>query len=1264
MAVYNVSKIENWYDDFTSCKNKFLNTYAEDYKNSYIKACKDDIANKMRVSLNNNYNRINRIFNNIDKYWKNYLNDLKNTDNCLAGNAKPSSVTVSSVSSKLSQLPELDIYESDLGTKIESVSSVIGTAKGLGWAEDRTLKENLAYVGKRTGATIATLGVSVVEGLGKLVENLGDLSIIANAAVSTIGTGVIDLVNYFRADLTGDESLKTNYTDQLWETTRAVVSQDITGTIFDSLYQNTGLQTLQENAYGFDTVRAIGTEVGEVIGVVALSAIPGVNVAAWQIYGAEKMAEHTEENWQDPTKDTFEGLVQGTFEGFADGLFFAIGAKGDKVFSSVLTSGSKSAGKTILSLLGKTAFESGTSVAQDFVNITVDALFLPDQVIGENNEIINLDTFEAKMNYSFDQAGGVNGILTSMGTAGMLSFMSDGLDAAKIMRNVDTNNALKNADINSSKLKDTTGNVTKQIDELTSKINALDDNHINYFNDRIRKGNAVEIKVPSADDIPDNIWEKIDRPKYDDKDVWITTADGKKFYWGEDTNPNMLRNNNTNIKSVSTSANDAASSVKSSRPNTNIDTPETSNIAAKNSSVGNGSNKAVSNSQSISSIKPEIHTLSTTKNLPDLSGDISEYAKLFDNSKNGKSIQQVVDDMQKNGLMDEFNKASNDIDNLYNGPKPIGEHDATHVKNVLFYSMNMGHDLNLSKKELDMLIDSAKYHDVGIVNASSHNEHAIRSANILKNDLQGKYSDLDLRKMQAIVEYHEMEDILRDANKKPIKMPNSNQYKRNNANFDYVCSKYGITNPSDIEQVRRLGDILKDADAIDRTRFPGNMDTGYFRNYDVSNSYLKSSYELREAIAKEDLIKSMNSGRYSKQDVEEVIKLLNTEKYPYQIIDFSLKYHKNKGLTITDMVNNYMRYANQNINVIKPDAKSINKYYIDNITEMKKNGISYEQYAADHGIEIKNYSGEMEVAVDLGDENWYLVQVLRKNKSSMTPNQQNVVDALCNKPRSELNTANLLNIAGPYLTKQDLDNLQKMDIHPNMANLTLQNKNTLHSYQNAGGCEVNGMLRGKDYSWANIYSIQDLENMMNNGYLKKIELPNGDKIEIPRNTGHTRIINDNYTIIDEIDDIIKYNSNTTTIKGVSYLNSVGPKAPTDRVLDIIQHYGSYSDETLHAIHDLIGLDITDSAFNSKTIPPNRETTYSKKFNNYRTGDPKGLDIKVESYISPGCGAYIDTYGGVTNGIGEMLLKRDCKQTIIDAYIDPKTGKLVLVTLYE
>ena len=116
-------------------------------------------------------------------------------------------------------------------------------------------------------------------------------------------------------------------------------------------------------------------------------------------------------------------------------------------------------------------------------------------------------------------------------------------------------------------------------------------------------------------------------------------------------------------------------------------------------------------------------------------------------------------------------------------------------------------------------------------------------------------------------------------------------------------------------------------------------------------------------------------------------------------------------------------------------------------------------------------------------------------------------------------------------------------------------------------------------------------------------------------------------------------------------------------MDIIDSFGSNSPEALQAVQDLIGLDITDPAYNSKTIPPTRNTDYSKRFYNKVRGDIGSLDIKVESYISPGCGAYIDTYGGIENGLGEMLIKRNCNQKIVDAYIDPNTSKLVLVTLY-
>ena len=169
MAFYNVNKIENWFDDFTSCKNKFTNTYFDDYQDSYIRTCGDDIVRKMRTQLDNHYNKIKRIYDRINYHWNSYLNDLKNIDNCIAGTARPSSVNASAASAKLSALPNLRVYEADLATKIESVSASIGTVSFLGWSEDRTVGENLWYINERIGATITTLGVSVAEGVIKSI---------------------------------------------------------------------------------------------------------------------------------------------------------------------------------------------------------------------------------------------------------------------------------------------------------------------------------------------------------------------------------------------------------------------------------------------------------------------------------------------------------------------------------------------------------------------------------------------------------------------------------------------------------------------------------------------------------------------------------------------------------------------------------------------------------------------------------------------------------------------------------------------------------------------------------------------------------------------------------------------------------------------------------------------------------------------------------------------------------------------------------------
>lgn len=345
-----------------------------------------------------------------------------------------------------------------------------------------------------------------------------------------------------------------------------------------------------------------------------------------------------------------------------------------------------------------------------------------------------------------------------------------------------------------------------------------------------------------------------------------------------------------------------------------------------------------------------------------------------------------------------------------------------------------------------------------------------------------------------------------------------------------------------------------------------------------------------------------------------------------------------------------INYKN-NIQSQKIEYKKILDQSFYDILESRKRGISFEQYAADNGIIIKDLKTELDVAVEMGDANWYLVNIIKNNENKMTMQQKQIAYSATNKARADLDYAELVNVAGPFLTQHDVYLLNEISKHPNMPNISQQNANTLFQFQDAGGCEISQIARGKNVSNLTLEQIEYAMNGDRPGYRNQ---------RVGKNLGHGRAISKNYTILDEMDEIIRKNSNTVTLKGVGYYKSVGSNVPTDYVLNCINQYGINSPNTLNALRNLVGLDMTDKGFNSRTIPPTKSTTYSNRFNNVN-GD---LTIKVESYISPGCGAYIDTYGGKIDGLGEITIKRNCPQTIIDAYVDPSTNKLVLVTLYH
>lgn len=473
MAVYNVEKISSWLDKFSNAKTAYNKDYLK-YKGTYIYTTTESTVNRIKQDLSKNYDRIQKIYKNIYNQWNNYLNDLKATDNYLAGAGSSGAIKASSVSSRLSKLPKLKEYHAGAYEKLSAVNAKLGTIKTVGWTDGKTIDENLSNVMAKTGATISVAAVSLVEGVGIFAEGLVDRAALVAGGV---GTALNYTYGFFANDLDSSDELN----ELMWKDVRAFVSKEHVKTAFDSFYENndTG-KSMKENAFGFDMIRSIGNEVGEVVGAVTVSALTGGVVNPAVFYGISKAGNHVEENWQDENTSTQAGLVKGVFQGVGDGVFFAIGMKGDTVMKKAATEAVKKGGEQALKktaiLSVKTLFESGCSVAQDGSNILINALFSNDTVKTQSGEIIRLNTFSDKLNYYYEQAGGKEGLMTSMATAGVLSFMSDTVDISKIGKSIDTNTAIKNANISANNMKNTIEginpkNIEASVNPMKSDIN-------------------------------------------------------------------------------------------------------------------------------------------------------------------------------------------------------------------------------------------------------------------------------------------------------------------------------------------------------------------------------------------------------------------------------------------------------------------------------------------------------------------------------------------------------------------------------------------------------------------------------------------------------------------------------------------------------------------------------------------------------------------------------------------------------------------------
>lgn len=226
----------------------------------------------------------------------------------------------------------------------------------------------------------------------------------------------------------------------------------------------------------------------------------------------------------------------------------------------------------------------------------------------------------------------------------------------------------------------------------------------------------------------------------------------------------------------------------------------------------------------------------------------------------------------------------------------LKSHGQRHIKNVLLYTLLIGKEVLSDEKDLELVAIAAKYHDVGRKLEYSE-EHALPSALIAEERLKGKKTDEEIAIIKTIIEFHEV----------PRDHPSVESI------FRKIAEKNNVPEEQ-LPRVRKLAEILKDADALDRTRFlnRARLNANYLK-YDFSKQLVKFAATMQETYALDDL-KQLHS--------DEAIKILLEEFTPQELLKIIRQ--STKGFTTLEDIQTFIELWAESLK-----TKALNRMFED-----------------------------------------------------------------------------------------------------------------------------------------------------------------------------------------------------------------------------------------------------------------------------------------------------------------------------------------------
>lgn len=458
------------------------------------KSTTSTIQTAVKTGLEN----LSKVGTNINKIDKENLSFYENSGNFVDTLSSDAIAMSSDFKSFMTESNELlsnaqDWLVNDALPVIENVSSIVSN----------TLE--------RTGATVGTAVVSLVEGIGKLGEAIVDAGATILTGAASIVTLVVDGGGYLYSNITGKEW--NSVTTAMWDTTKAFVAKKHVANWFDSLYENSAAgKWLKTNAFFFNNVREVSSGIGYTVGIIGLTlltgGVGGIAGGTAGVAGIAGVGKGAEDAWGKGAS-TLGGLASGTLNGLWEGFQFFIGAKinGINIFGkSAPTVKTKLANSLIHVVLD--GIDGG---AEGFARTLIDTCY-KDGYTDDNGNYVkytNADSILKKLQENFDDLGGFNTVLTGAISGMATSAISEAFDFSKYLANSKNHEIIS---LNEQKKQfmdkieaSASDNSLKQF-ELSEKQLEI----INEIEEKIRKdGYYVEDRFKNTSELTSTMLEKL-----------------------------------------------------------------------------------------------------------------------------------------------------------------------------------------------------------------------------------------------------------------------------------------------------------------------------------------------------------------------------------------------------------------------------------------------------------------------------------------------------------------------------------------------------------------------------------------------------------------------------------------------------------------------------------------------------------------------------------------------------------------------------------